>query len=87
MSQSLNSIPAFDGSNYRYWKARICFFLKFIDVRQIVEIGWTNREDTTAKLSIVLNKAQLSNDKALHALCQTLSPSKFARISNLRNKI
>jgi len=26
--------------------------------------------------------AQLPNDKALHALCQALSPSKFARISN-----
>jgi hypothetical protein len=53
MSQSLNSIPAFDGLNYGYWKARICFFLKSIDVWQIVETGWTNPEDSTAELSIV----------------------------------
>jgi hypothetical protein len=26
--------------------------------------------------------ARLSNDKALHALCQTLSSSEFAKISN-----
>jgi hypothetical protein len=39
MSQSLNSIPAFDGTNYGYWKSRMCFFLKSIDVWQIVETG------------------------------------------------
>jgi hypothetical protein len=82
MSQSLNSIPAFDGSNYGYWKAHMCFFLKSIDVWQIVETGWTNLKDTTAELSIVQNKARLSNDKALHALCQALPPSQFTRISN-----
>jgi hypothetical protein len=60
----------------------MCFFLKSIDVWQIVETGWTNPKDTTAELSIVQNKARLSNDKALHALCQVLSPSEFARISN-----
>jgi len=82
MSQSLNSIPAFDGSNYRYWKARMRFFLKSIDVWQIVEIVWTSLEDITAELSIVQNKARLFNDKALHALCQALSPYEFTRISN-----
>jgi glycerol-3-phosphate O-acyltransferase len=30
MSQSPNSIPAFGGSNYGYWKARMCFFFKSI---------------------------------------------------------
>jgi hypothetical protein len=35
----------------------MCFFLKSIDVWQIVETGWTNPEDTTAELSIVQNKA------------------------------
>jgi hypothetical protein len=61
MSQTLNSIPTFDGTNYGYWKARMHFFLKSNNVWQIVKSGWT---------------------KALHALCQALSPSKFARISN-----
>jgi hypothetical protein len=57
------------------------FFLKSIDVWQIVETGWTKPEATTVELS-VQNNSRLSNDKALHALCQALSPSKFARISN-----
>jgi len=58
------------------------FFLKSIDVWQIVETGWTKPEATTVELSVVQNNSRLSNDKALHALCQALSPSKFARISN-----
>jgi hypothetical protein len=85
MSQSLNSIPAFDGSNYGYWKSGMCFFLKSIDVWQIVETGWTNPEDTTAELSIVQNRARLFIDKAFHALCQALSPSEFTRISNCKS--
>jgi hypothetical protein len=39
MSQSLHCIPTFDGTNYGYWKARMYFFLKSIDVWQIVETG------------------------------------------------
>jgi hypothetical protein len=60
----------------------MCFFLKSINVWQIVETGWTNPKHTTAELSIVENKARIFNDKALHALFQALSPSKFARISD-----
>jgi hypothetical protein len=82
MSQSLHCIPAFDGTNYEYWKARMCFFSKSIDVWKIVETGWIKPEATTAKLSVAQNGAQLSNDKALHALYQALSPSEFARISS-----
>jgi hypothetical protein len=41
MSQALNSVHAFDGTNYGYWKARMSIFLKSIDVWQIVESGWT----------------------------------------------
>jgi hypothetical protein len=82
MSQSLHRILAFDGMNYGYWKARMCFFLKSIDVWQIVETDWIKPEATTAELSVAQNSARLSNNKALHALCQALSPSEFARISN-----
>jgi len=82
ISQSLNSIPAFDGMNYGYWKSRMRFFLKSIDVWQIVETGWTKPEATTAELSVVQNSARLSNDKALHVECQALSLSEFSRISN-----
>jgi hypothetical protein len=49
MSQSLNCIPAFDGMNYGYWKARMYFFLKSIDVWQIVETSWIKLDATTAE--------------------------------------
>jgi len=32
MSKNLNYVPPFDGTNYGYWKARMRFFLKSIDV-------------------------------------------------------
>jgi hypothetical protein len=50
MSQSLNIVLAFDGTNYGYWKDRIRFFLKSIDCWSIVEIGWTKPTDTTLEL-------------------------------------
>jgi hypothetical protein len=81
MSQNLNSIPVFDGTNYGYWKARMRFFLKSIDVWKIVETGWIKPEETD-KITVIQTSAKLSNDKALHPLCQALSPSEFARISN-----
>jgi hypothetical protein len=81
MSQTLNSTPAFDGTNYSYWKARMRFFLKSIDYWSIVETGWTKPEDVTLKL-VPQKTARLSNNKALHALSQALSPSEFAKISN-----
>jgi hypothetical protein len=81
MPQTLNSVPAFDGTNCGYWKARMQFFLKSIDCWSIVETGWTKPEDATLEL-VPQKTARLSNDKALHALCQALSPSEFAKISN-----
>jgi hypothetical protein len=32
ISQNINSVPPFDGTNYGYWKARMRFFLKSIDI-------------------------------------------------------
>jgi hypothetical protein len=58
------------------------FFLKSINVWEIVESDWTKPKATTAELTVAQTSARLSNDKALHALCQGRSPSKFARISN-----
>jgi len=57
------------------------FFLKSIDVSKIVETGWIKPEETDEH-TITQTSARLFNDKALHALCQALSPSEFARISN-----
>jgi hypothetical protein len=81
MSQTLNNVLAFDGTNYSYWKARMRFFLKSIDCWSIVETRWTKSVDAALELD-PQKTARLSNDKALHALCQSLSPSKFAKISN-----
>jgi lipoate-protein ligase A len=81
MSQSLNTVPTFDGTNYGYWKAHMRFFLKSIDCWSIFETTWTKPTDATLEL-VTRKNARLSNDKALYALCQALSPSEFARISN-----
>jgi hypothetical protein len=58
------------------------FFLKSIDVWKIVESGWIKPEDTTDELTVAQTSVRLSNNKALHVLCQMLSLSEFARISN-----
>jgi hypothetical protein len=81
MSQNLNYVPTFDGTNYGYWKARMRFFLKSIDCWSIVDSGWTKPEDTTLEI-VPLKNVRLSNDKALDALCQALSPYEFAKIPN-----
>jgi hypothetical protein len=47
MSQNLNIVPSFDGTNYGYWKACMRLFFKSIDCWQIVEFGWTKPKDTT----------------------------------------
>jgi hypothetical protein len=44
MSQHLNSVSPFDGTNYGYWKACMRFFLKSIDVWKIVETDWIKPE-------------------------------------------
>jgi hypothetical protein len=74
-------VPAFDGMNYGYWKARMRFFLKYIDCWKTIETDWTKPLDTNIELVIVKN-AWLANDIALHAPCQALSPSEFNKISN-----
>jgi hypothetical protein len=81
MSQNLNTVSAFDGTNYGYWKACMQFFFKSIDCWNVAETGWTKPVDATLEL-VTEKNARLSNDKALHALCQALSSSEFARISN-----
>jgi len=50
MSQNLMIVPAFDDTNYGYWKARIRFFLKSIDCWKTVETGWTQLKDTNIEL-------------------------------------
>jgi hypothetical protein len=59
------------------------FFLKSIDCWKTIGTGWTEPIDTNIEL-VTEKKARLANDKALHALCQALSPSEFTKISNCR---
>jgi hypothetical protein len=82
MSLNLNSIIAFDGSNYSYRKARIRFFLKSIDLWHIVEFGWTPPTTTVAEWTTVETRTRLSNGQALNDLCQTLLLFEFSRISH-----
>jgi hypothetical protein len=56
-------------------------FLKSIDIWKIVETGWIKPKEAE-EITITQTSARLSNDKALRALCQALSPYEFARISN-----
>jgi hypothetical protein len=81
MSQTLNSVHAFDGTNYDYWKTRIRFFLKSIDVWKIVESIWIKLEDTTNELTVAQTSARLSNDKALQMLI-----SRFGEIKMLEDE-
>jgi hypothetical protein len=57
------------------------FFLKSINCWKIVETGWTQPADVTPEL-VPEKNSRLYDDKALHALCQALLPSEFARLSN-----
>jgi hypothetical protein len=86
MCQNFNTVTAFDGTTYGYWKARMRFFLKSIDYWSIVETSCTKPTDATPEL-VTEKNVQLSNDKALHALCQVLSSSKFKQHMNPRNSM
>jgi hypothetical protein len=57
------------------------FFLKSIDCWKTIEIGWTELVDANIELANERN-TRLSNDKALHTLCQALLSSEFTKISN-----
>jgi hypothetical protein len=57
------------------------FFLKSIDCWKTIETGWTEPVDTNIELANERN-ARLSNNKAIDALCQALSPFEFTKISN-----
>jgi hypothetical protein len=82
MSQTLNTVPNFDGSNYGYWKSRMRFFLKSIDVWSVIESGFQAPDKPTAEWSIAENKSCVANDKAMNALYLAISQTEHSRISN-----
>lgn len=57
------------------------FFLKAIDVWHIVESGWITLDTIIAKWIALQKQTHVANDKAMNAICSTLSLSKFSRIS------
>jgi hypothetical protein len=83
MYLNFNFVSIFYGTNYGYWKVRMrFFFLKSIDIWHIVESGWTPPEAPTIEWTIIQTHSRILNDKALNAICQTLLPSEFSRISH-----
>jgi hypothetical protein len=61
------------------------FFLNAIDVWHIVEFGWTTPDTTIAEWTALQKQTHAANDKAMNAICSTLSPSEFSKISNCEN--
>ena len=85
-SQSLNVPPYFDGSNYTFWKLRMCALLCAIDetVWDSVENGWVR--PTTAKSE--WDKAALAlanaNSKVNNAIFCGISIDEFHKISHAK---
>ena len=85
-SQSLNAPPFFDGSNYVFWKVRMCAFHCAIDetVWDSIENGYVR--PTTAKFE--WDKAALAlanaNSKAINAIFCGVSTDEFHRISHVK---
>ena len=84
-SQSFNTPPYFDGSNYAFWKVRMRAFLCSIDeaVWDAVEIGWTKPEAAKSTWDKAALTASNVNSKALNAIFCGVSPDEFHRISHI----
>ena len=82
MSQTRNTVPNYDGSNYGYWKSRMRFFLKSIDVWSVIESGFQAPDKPIAEWSIAKNKSRVANDKVINALYLANSQTEHSRISN-----
>jgi hypothetical protein len=72
MSVSFNSIPYFDGYNYGYWKSRMQYFLKAIDVWHIVESRWIAPDRTIAEWTTLQKQTRTANNKTMNAICSAL---------------
>jgi hypothetical protein len=90
---SLYVPPFFDGSNYAYWKVKMCAFLKSIDERvwTAVDKGWSKPEESIDGVMTVketsdwtANERVLAswNSKGINAIFMSVSPEEFMRISN-----
>ena len=84
-SQSLNTPPYFDRSNYAFWKVRMRAFLCSIDesIWDAVDINWTRLEATKSTWDKAALVASNANSKALNAIFCGVSPDEFHRISHI----
>ena len=84
-SQSLNTLPYFDGSNYAFWKVRMKAFLCSIDesVWDAVDIGWTRPEAAKSTWDNAALTAANANSKAINAIFYGVSLDEFHRISHI----
>jgi hypothetical protein len=82
MSQTLNNVPNFNGSNYGYWKSCMRVFLKSIDVLSIIESRFSAPDKPTTEWSNVEKQTCMANDRAMNALCLAISQTEFSRISS-----
>ena len=82
-SQSLNSPPYFDGSNYAFWKVRMRGFLCLIDetVWDVVDVGWTRPEAAKSTGDKAALATANVNSKALNSIFCGVSLDEFYRIS------
>ena len=84
-SQSLNTPPYFDGSNYAFWKVRMKAFLCSIDkaIQDAVEIGWTKPEAAKSTWDKATLVASNVNSKALNVIFCGVPSDEFHRISHI----
>jgi hypothetical protein len=75
-------MPNFNGSNYGYWKSRMRFFLKSIDVWFAIESRFNTPDKPTAEWTNVEKHSRVANDKAMNALYLAISQTGHSRISN-----
>ena len=78
-SQSLNTPPYFNGSNYAFWKVRMRAFLYSIDesVWDAVDVSWTRPEEAKSTWDKAALTASNANSKALNAIFRGVSPGRF----------
>ena len=69
-SQSLNTPPYFDGSNYAFWKVRMRAFLCAIDetVRDFVENGWVRPTMAKSEWDEAILALAKVNNKAINTI-------------------
>ena len=84
-SQSLNTPPYFDGSNYAFWKVRMRAFLCSIDetVWDVAEVGWTRHEAVKSTWDKAAFAIANANSKALNAIFCGVSLDEYHKISQV----